>query len=73
MEHGLIFNCYFFPFCPFGITGASKEAALPQSHSLFARTKKKKEQKSNEVVKLQKLPLVVVKKYNNTIKVSFQK
>ena len=72
MEHGLIFNCYFFPFCPFGITGASKEAALPQSHSLFARTKKKK-QKSNEVVKLQKLPLVVVKKYNNTIKVSFQK
>ena len=48
MEQGLIFNWYFFSFCPFGITGGSKEAALPRSHSFFARIKKgnKKEQGS---------------------------
>ena len=52
---GLIFGIlrYFFPFCPFGITGGSKEAALPQSHSFFARIKKRNKKE------LQKLPVAV--------------
>lgn len=46
----------------------------PPSHKVIVSLRElKKETKKKGVVKLQKLPIVVVKKYNNTIKDSFQK
>lgn len=46
----------------------------PPSHKVIVSLRElKKETKKKGVVKLQKRPIVVVKKYNNTIKDSFQK